>query len=683
MTIYGLVSPVSGGRSKSQKPARRLPRGLKKKLEASLMNLTPKESARLEVIYYHEADKRTGSFLSALASNPPEVDELESAWDSRLNAANKKGPDAYNALADQRNGYVFLRSLALDMNMWVDRDVWRLLYWATSVTSTIDRLLLLDAVGAVGRMVRNRLVDAVPRPISRQDYELLTQWAERDYLVSIEGLIEDELLPEWEEEYAEANGLTYLTVPTDFRDDNLAAVGAKHPWEIDRGGEKAKALRRLWLDAQGDEFIQATFKGRQDLVNDWVENGGYAEALTEDVDTRRGEEYDRLLGQIVARIDSGEIPAVQTVFLPGFFGDVALKDGKLPAWAALRAIWKDWVLDQGYQVGEQRVHEKKRSGYEPVSNLEGEVEGDALTALVAQFIDDCRTKPWGDGLADDIDPEALADFLVEADDPLTPYYAPDVGLVDYDVFRQAEGLSDSRHDVGWAIRAEDLKLNRAALGLPEDYNNDGGQFIFDMYYPTDRPEDRRQDMARIMDMIWALRVDNPPFTYPNKIELRQLYGVEFLTPLEAAVGRLADGFSMIASLRKALDILSDEFFDGLPVIMPSVMTKVDQVEAQLVEAEQSLNEWIDRLSDWPWEVEGVEAIRPRRGTADPDQVGVCLAGMVGEIVRAAQDRPIAFEPGRQFNPRDWLNKRLHEIVAQLQAELGKAEDSEWVKHEVD
>lgn len=78
---------------------------------------------------------------------------------------------------------------------------------------------------------------------------------------------------------------------------------------------------------------------------------------------------------------------------------------------------------------------------------------------------------------------------------------------------------------------------------------------------------------------------------------------------------------MIASLRKALDILSDEFFDGLPVIMPSVMTKVDQVEAQLVEAEQSLNEWIDRLSDWPWEVEGVEAIRPRRGQQTPIRSG--------------------------------------------------------------
>lgn len=682
MTIYGMISPMPG-EPKPQKQGRRLPRGLKKKLEASLTSLTPKESARLALIYWREADRQTGSLVKAVISDLAGISELDEAWSDRLRAASKKGPEAHNELASLKNGYMFLRTLALDTNTWVDRDVWRLLYWADSVTTTIDKLLLLDAIGAVGRIVGSRLLNEVPAPISRQDYELLARWAERDCLVPIEDLIEDELLVAWEEEYAEANGLTYLAVPIDFRDEHLAAVGAKHAWEADLDEDKAKALRRLWLAAQGEKFVQATFKGRQDLVDDWVEHGGYVEVLAKDVKARRREEYDRLLGQIVAKIDSGEIPAVKVAFLPGLFGDVAFEDDKLPAWAALRVVWKDWVFDQGYRVGEPRIHEKKRLGYEPISNLEGEVEGEALTALVAQFIEHCRSRPWGGGLADNIDPEALADFLIEADDPLTPYCAPNVGLVDYEIFRQAEGLLDDRHDVGWAIRVEDLMRNRAALGLPQDYEGNWGQFVFDLYYPTDRPEERRRDLAQIADMLLALQVANPPFIYPNKVELRQLYGVEFLTPLESAVGRLAEGFSMVASLRKALEILSDEFFDGLPVIMPSVMAKVDQVEAQLVEAEGALNAWIDRLADWPWKVEGVEAIRPRRGPVAPEQVGVCLVGMVGETVRATPNVPIAFEPGRQFNPQDWLSKRIPEIVAQLQAELGKAEESEWVRYEVD
>lgn len=659
----------------NKKPTRRLPRGLKKKLEASLTSLTPKEAGRLALLYLHDMDKKTNHFMEAFGNPSAPMKELNEVWDKRLEDANKNGPEAYNEQVDLYNGFRFLERLAYEANTWINSEIFRLMYMATHVSKTVYRLLLLDGFSETTRFIRQDLVDEVPDPISREDYKLLRQWVEEDALIDIHAIIESPLMEDWEHEYHKARGLTFLIVPDDFKKANVEqlGIGIRDFWKADFPPHSVE-MRKLWVNEQGDRLLTETFKGSQDLLDDWVEEGGYPEILNSEWEAIYEAELTKTYNRLVAKIESGEVTGYQALLLQKCYDQIALKDGTIPAWAAFRQIWSDWVFDQaGHRVNEVEVRESSRTGYHPVSNLDGEVTGDDLTELAGQFLDDCRRRSWGNGIASEVDLDQLADFLVEAQDPLMGYFAPDLGWVDWTKFKKAEKLKDRKYEgnfeADWVVPAGEIKAKALTLGLPEGYVHDAHDHVLERYYPTDKPKEKRKSLIRMMRMLSVFKVRNPPFIYRDKASIREFYGMDFFTPLEDAVAKLGHAFAMVATFRKGIDILSDEFFGGMPIVVNSEADKIDEVEMQLEEVASTLNDWADRLADYPWEIKGIDAIRPLNPPAWPDQVAIILGNITGEAALGKMGSSVQITEGQPFDQREWFKTRAREIEAQLQAEF--------------
>ena len=88
----------------------------------------------------------------------------------------------------------------------------------------------------------------------------------------------------------------------------------------------------------------------------------------------------------------------------------------------------------------------------------------------------------------------------------------------------------------------------------------------------------------------------------NERSLSELLGVNFLTPLEETVGQLRRQNNFAVSIRQALKVISDRYFGGLPILLNSTETPLQEGELSLKLANEALEGWVKRLSRWPWQV---------------------------------------------------------------------------------
>ena len=369
------------------KQTRRLPRGLKKKLEASLSSLTPREAGRLWLIYMHDAlDKGKNS-----RSYPP-MDELEAAWEQRIEEAKRRGAEAYNAEVALYNGYHFLSFVAANAHDVIQSELWRVGFFVLLTTTRVDKLLHADAVSQLARLALDEVVNIMPRPVSRSDYERILRWAETDLLVDLEAATEDIVGRNFTP--------TYKTFTLDDAgEDDLAfweshkdRFEGEHIWQVDQ-----EALRRVWVQETGEDSLLhgEVFEGDRSRLDFWIKDGYF----THPADGAAWVEInEKTEARIAAMIEAGELVGGRGVYFGPLYAPILLKGGKLPAWAALRIVWASWLADQ--EVFERpiaRVDLKTPDGVADLYYLGESLEG-REGVIVGDFLKYCRSRPWGKSL---------------------------------------------------------------------------------------------------------------------------------------------------------------------------------------------------------------------------------------------------------------------------------------------
>lgn len=612
---------------------RRLPKGLKKKLEASLADLTPRQAGRLWLIYLHESQKKQYT----PPNQYPPIKELFAAWDKRLEEARKKGSEEGNRQAALHNGFLYLTNIAREANGLAIGDSWRALFNASLSHNLVFDLLQKDWTSEVVRFATSRLSEDLPRPVSREEYNRVIRLAESDDLIDLE---EGELIDMlFVEDWVAAQGFKYIdrVECIDFlkqeRPEELQAL-LKEEWAegvdglASRSEEADEAIRRLYAEVAGDRLLEE-FGGRSDWVEDWIKQEFYFkpdEGLRFTLD-----DYDAKIeatsAKLVDMVKAGDLEGGQAVSLDRVWGLVLIKGGKIPAWAALRSIWGRWLYDHDHFLRTIADPDPTTlNGIQKVSDAEGDdVDVVALTTLARDFFEDCKATPWGEGLGDagQIGFVTLARFLCEEDEPIMPYTAPNLGEVDFEGFK-AQHADAVFGDPTWAATVQSLKSKAADLGVaPEIFHTD---YLLDRYYPTDNAEEIRKTISYVFGLLDKLKVNHREFTYKGRkktaTSAKSFFGVEFTTPLEEAIKRLGDAFGTVATVKRTYEVISDQYFDGLSVLFPEVTDRLEFAEELLRSSEESLQAWLKQIEDlWP-EDETIDLSSLRLVKSDADEIEV-------------------------------------------------------------
>lgn len=567
-----------------------IPRTLKKKLQASLANLTPRQSGRLFLILFHEANDKNYYPLDY-----PPLKELEAAWEKRLAQAEAvSSRDHKTYLQELRfyNGWLFLRSLVGLANMTAGSDVWGLLYNVQFAWNRIDRLLLVDSFSEAARKVAGFISgENTPHPASREEYARLTTWAEEE---ALEALFDFAVF--LTEDWLEGQDFETLSPPLDFTQAYNVAQGETSLVDV---FNETEAVRRAWVADQGDRLLVEVFAGNRDDLDAWVKHGDDVRNADRYAQDAKEAEFE---ARLVAMLEAGELEGGLAVSLEDCYDPVVIAAGKIPAWAALRSVWLSWLYDQGYRTRDTiEAHPKALEGVRVVYNVDGEVDDKALATLAGDFLKNCKKRPWGRNLPapKSVDLDALGFFLTAVDTPLTAIEAPDLGRVDWEDFKKANNLDNVKPFEVATVRS--LKAKTADLGVAYS----GYTWILDHYYPTDRPDDRRRDMARALRLLESMRVSHRTFVYPqaDRSRLADFLGREFWTPLEEAVKFLGGVFGQAATFRQAYDLLSTEYFGGLSLLGRATQKRLEQVDIVLTSAEEYLADWLARLEGDLWQVD--------------------------------------------------------------------------------
>lgn len=363
--------------------------------------------------------------------------------------------------------------------------------------------------------------------------------------------------------------------------------------------------------ARYTEWLSTTLETLRDAAN------YIAEMKTEDgeiEEKQEDEEYDRTYDTLTAALEAGELQGGEALAHPDIFSPILVEKGKLPAWAALRILWKPYLVDKGYRVADEATFADWSPDfidqvYTPAGEL---VEGDALRRLAGDFYKDCRRRLWGKGLVAKPDLDDLAKLLVQSPNPFLHIYPADFGLVDWEAFQKSERnrrtyyKGEEPFELDPAATVASLTAISAKIWKPLSFFHEWHE---DKYYPTPAPEHRRQDLARTLAMMAQLDTTRQPFTYgwmqkpeADEMSLSELLGVSFLTPLEEAVAELREQNNFALSLRQALKVISDRYFGGLSLFVSDVEEPLTRGEDNLKTANEALKSWVERLSRWPWGV---------------------------------------------------------------------------------
>ena len=365
------------------------------------------------------------------------------------------------------------------------------------------------------------------------------------------------------------------------------------------------------------------------------------------------EEIDRVYDALVALLEAGELQGGEALAHPDIFSPILVEKGKLPAWAALRILWKPYLVDKGYRIADEATFADWSPDfidqvYTPAGEL---VEGDALRRLAGDFYKDYRRRPWGKGLIAKPDLDNLVKLLTQSPNPFLHIYPADFGLVDWEAFQKSERNRRTYHRGEEAFELEpaatvaNLTAISAKLWKPNSFKREWRE---DRYYPTPSPEGRRRDLARSLAMMAQLDTTRQPFTYgwmqrenDDEMSLSELLGLDFLTPLEQAVAALRQQNDFAVSIRQALKVISDRYFGGLPILIGDAEFPLIRGEDYLKTANEALNSWVGRLSRWPWGV-NTSSLEVADPEIDDDLVEQIVEKMIDEAKAASRiDNPDA------------------------------------------
>jgi len=595
---------------------KRLSNALKKKLELSLTSLTPRQAGRLFLIYsneYHESNPTDGVW------EYPPIKELADAWDKQVKAAKAKGGPIEEEAVAAYNGFMALTNLIKEANRIADSDLWRLYAIAISQGSVIDRLLLEDSYSDITRVLISQFTEDAPRPLSWEDYEKAAEWYEGYSTVDLE-----ELANELTGEYTRRQGYEILEVPEDF----LKKISTP---EVEYGGEDEE-VRRKWVESQGEAAIlKKYFAGDKYRFEAWKQFGGYPEFNGREWDTMADEINDRLVDKVISGdLEGGVCFGLENhwEFVPALNWDRQDPDktGQLcvPAWNALRSIWTGWLYDKGiFRGDEKRVDKDSPDVMETYYSIEGTLQADQITVKAKEFYLDCQKKPWGGDLidADKVDFVALGRVLCADASPLMGYYAPDLGTVNVKDFHEAEGDDPFMGSSDQAGEAWYYATIRGLRGIADEFgtrpNTIEKNLVKEFYYPTDDPQGKRGTISDLLRRMGQLRTSHRPISWKekNKRDISSFLGQKFYSPLEEAIRDIGGVFDDVETFKLTYDLISQEFFEGIPVLAPILRDRLEGIEKALKVTEDGLNHFIDLLSHDFWNVDTSSLHLVKKGPA--------------------------------------------------------------------
>lgn len=639
----------------------KLPRTVKKKLEASLENLTPRQAGRLFLIYSGEYDKNPTA--PSFWEYPPIVD-LMNAWKRRTEAAKAKGGEVERQGVALHNGFLTLTEIFMESNRFADSDLWRLYLLATTTESRLNILLLQDFQSEIARYTIGNFTEDIPRPLSWEEYNRAVVWYEENEPIEL-GDLANRMTGAW----ARKQGYKTLEVPQEFLEANSEPTNMIGDHKFYAATED---LRRKWVESTGEKTILSNyFAGDHDRLEAWVKYGGLPEFNDSEFEQKADEIFDRM----VEMIKSGELEGGLSFGLINQWGAIPARDwketldlkGKLPAWAALRSVWDGWLYEQGiFKSDELLFLSETPDPLEKYYDIDGTLEGDRLTVTAKKFYLDCRKKTWGAGLIDPkkVDFANLGRFLCIFANPLLGYYAPDLGWVEVEPFGEAEGddvflgTEETRMKPDWYTTLKGLRQKAGDLNIDPETDDFEFNAIREFYYPTNEPEEKRTKIARLFRQMDTLRVSHRPFTYreKNKPDLPSFLGLKFYTPLEEAIREIGEAFDMVETFKRTYDILSQEFFEGMSILSTRNQERLRNVEETLKNSEDRLNEWLQILGSEVWGLD-ISSLRLVKKGAKEEEAKL-LAGFV--IIMADDDhdnpkRPAWLEEGETF---EQITKRL-------------------------
>lgn len=156
----------------------RLSPTVKRRLQASLENLTAREAGRLYAVYALEADKKD-IFVKDYAP----VKELVAAFDGRL--AKSRGKPEERQVVALYNGFAYLQNIFAATNEVFSHAMLAVSFDNFRAMSGLLFLLHQDAMTEAIRGLRGRLIDEFPRPVEVEDYDRLLEWAKTDALIPL------------------------------------------------------------------------------------------------------------------------------------------------------------------------------------------------------------------------------------------------------------------------------------------------------------------------------------------------------------------------------------------------------------------------------------------------------------------------------------------------------------------
>lgn len=360
--------------------------------------------------------------------------------------------------------------------------------------------------------------------------------------------------------------------------------------------------------------------------------------LTGDYDATYDEVYHATYDALVEKLQAGELVGGESIFDNELDTSILITDGTIPAWAALRMVWRQYVKGRGLRIYDMADYaDFAPEMVDRVGGTNGDaLDGDALKKLVADFYKDCRRRPWGKkGLVAKVDPDVLVKLLTQSENPLLHRNAPDLGRVDWAIFQKTE-VDDDGKPFETNFAATVASLNQLDADFRKGYDFTPG-FYQEQFYPTDMPVIARMNRDRLFRMMARLDTTRQPFTFDRKeegmISMSDFIGVKFLTPFEQMIADLRRQNNAFASLKEAMKILSDRYFGGLPILLESVELPMKKTEEALESANSMLNIWLDIIQTYPWEID-VSDLRP--GEPEIDQEFVDL--LIEKLINAARHK---------------------------------------------
>ena len=579
---------------------RTIPRNLKKKLQASLENLTPRQAGRLFLILFHEADKK-----GVPVRDYKPLDEVDEACWRQVETASKKG---YEAQAQRHyRGYLFLRNLVHTTNQVGFNRILDLLTFAYRVSDTLGRLLVADLMSDLAHQAEDKLRD-LPWPVTPEEYGQIVAYSQETQPLTPEEVVEWIVEPWAEEELGD-----------EYYVDTAFGLAHNPDRRFFIPLFETPELRQAWVADQGDKLLQEVFAGNRDDLEAWVEFGGFIR----DADRKAKEaKEEEVVAHLDALVEAGDIEAKPTAYLTGCYGNAPIVDGAIPAWAALLHVWAGWLYDRGLRIREDfEIDPRTIAGVFPVYRLEDgdDLTDDDLAAVAGDFLTYCKKRPWGRNLPapKSVDLAALGLFLTSDSHPIQAAKAPDLGRVDWEVFRQAEGEDGRLSDPVTLVRIGDLKAKAEALGTTPDVFS--STWIEEAFYPTDKPEDHRRKLKYLLKPIREGQIKK--IHVPRMGETKpvgDIVGEEFAGPLLQVSSHLFTVKIETETLKLVLRMVSDEYFDGLPVLAQEPAKRLAHLEEVVGEAYDDLRTWVRRyvtLGAEPTELEIPTTFEPDQDKA--------------------------------------------------------------------